>query len=26
LVGVAIDTSKQVQTYMISKNYESILK
>jgi preprotein translocase subunit SecY len=26
LVGVAIDTSKQVQTYLISKNYESILK
>jgi preprotein translocase subunit SecY len=26
LVGVAIDTSKQVQTYMISKNYETILK
>nr|BBK20343.1 secY-type transporter protein [Cryptomonas curvata] len=26
LVGVAIDTSKQVQTYLISKNYENILK
>jgi preprotein translocase subunit SecY len=26
LVGVALDTSKQVQTYLISKNYESILK
>ena len=26
LVGVAIDTSKQVQTYLISKNYENILR
>ena len=26
LVGVAIDTSKQVQTYLISKNYENIMK
>ena len=26
LVGVAIDTSKQVQTYLISRNYENILK
>lgn len=26
LVGVAIDTSKQVQTYLISKNYENIIK
>ena len=26
LVGVEIDTSKQVQTYLISKNYENILK
>ena len=26
LVGVSIDTSRQVQTYLISKNYESILK
>lgn len=26
LVGVAIDTSKQVQTYLISKNYEDIIR
>lgn len=26
LVGVAIDTSKQIQTYLISKNYENIMK
>jgi preprotein translocase subunit SecY len=26
LVGVAIDTSKKVQTYLISKNYENIMK
>lgn len=26
LVGVAIDTAKQVQTYLISKNYEDIIK
>ena len=26
LVGVAIDTAKQVQTYLISKNYENIMK
>nr|BBK20563.1 secY-type transporter protein [Cryptomonas sp. SAG 977-2f] len=26
LVGVAIDTSKQLQTYLISKNYENIMK
>lgn len=25
LVGVAIDTSRQVQTYLISKNYENII-
>ena len=26
LVGVAINTAKQVQTYLISKNYENIMK
>ncbi len=26
LVGVAIDTSKQIQTYLISKNYENIMR
>ena len=26
LVGVAIDTAKQIQTYLISKNYENIIK
>ena len=26
LVGVAIDTSRQVQTYLISQNYENIIK
>jgi preprotein translocase subunit SecY len=26
LVGVAIDTSKQIQTYLISKNYENIMQ
>jgi preprotein translocase subunit SecY len=26
LVGVAIDTAKQIQTYLISKNYENIMK
>jgi len=26
LVGVAIDTAKQVQTYLISQNYEDIIK
>lgn len=26
LVGVAIDTSKQIQTYLISRNYENIMK
>lgn len=26
LVGVAIDTSRQIQTYLISKNYENIMK
>ena len=26
LVGVAIDTSRQVQTYLISRNYEDIIK
>lgn len=26
LVGVAIDTAKQVQTYLISRNYENIMK
>nr|BDA98903.1 preprotein translocase subunit SecY [Chroomonas debatzensis] len=26
LVGVAIDTAKQMQTYLISKNYENIMK
>jgi preprotein translocase subunit SecY len=26
LVGVAIDTAKQVQTYLIAKNYENIMK
>ena len=25
MVGVAIDTSKQIQTYLISKNYENII-
>jgi len=25
-VGVAIDTAKQIQTYLISKNYENIIK
>ena len=26
LVGVAIDTSRQIQTYLISRNYENIMK
>jgi len=26
LVGVAIDTAKQIQTYLISKNYENIMR
>ncbi len=26
LVGVAIDTSRQIQTYLISQNYENIIK
>nr|WDA98988.1 preprotein translocase subunit SecY [Sciadococcus taiwanensis] len=26
LVGVAIDTSRQLQTYLISKNYENVMK
>lgn len=26
IVGVAIDTSKQIQTYLISKNYETIVR
>lgn len=26
LVGVAIDTSRQLQTYLLSKNYENIMK